>query len=56
MIYLGFLQVICGIIRGALQTMNMDVTTTMVSDVPAPTIIRVKFLRVLKETMPSGED
>lgn len=49
-------QVICGIIRGALYAINMDATTTITSDVPAPTIIRVKVIRILKETMPTGED
>ena len=36
--------------------MHMEVSTQLVSDVPQPTIVRVKFLRVLKESMPAGED
>ncbi|KAI6238472.1 Trafficking protein particle complex subunit [Aphelenchoides fujianensis] len=53
---LRYSQVICGAIRGALEAMQMEVSAQLISDIPQPTIIRVKFLRVLHESMPAGED
>ncbi|KAI6171634.1 Trafficking protein particle complex subunit [Aphelenchoides besseyi] len=53
---LRYSQIICGAIRGALEAMHMEVSAQLISDIPQPTIVRVKFLRVLHESMPAGED
>lgn len=49
-------QVICGAIRGALEALHMEVFVALVSDVPKPTEIQIKFKRVLKESIPAGDD
>ncbi|KAI1725262.1 FF domain-containing protein [Ditylenchus destructor] len=49
-------QVICGAIRGALEALHMEVRVFLVSDVPNPTEIRVKFQRVLHESVPAGDE
>lgn len=49
-------QVICGTIRGALEMMHMEVQTSIVSDLNQNTEIRVKFIRILHDTIPPGEE
>ncbi|CAD5210744.1 unnamed protein product [Bursaphelenchus okinawaensis] len=53
---LCYSQVICGAIRGAMEAIHLEVSTQLLSDVPNPTIVRVKFARVLHEAMPAGDD
>lgn len=49
-------QMICGAIRGALQMLHIEVQTAIVSDVNQNTEIRVKFIRILQESVPPGEE
>ncbi|KAK0417002.1 hypothetical protein QR680_012789 [Steinernema hermaphroditum] len=53
---LRYSQIICGAIRGAMESLHMEVTASVVTDVPNPTEIRVKFVRILQEYLPAGED
>ncbi|VDD92162.1 unnamed protein product [Enterobius vermicularis] len=53
---LKYSQVICGTIRGALEMMHMEVQTSIVSDLNQNTEIRVKFIRILHDTIPPGEE
>ena len=53
---LCYSQAICGAIRGALEAMHMEVQVALVSDVPNPTELRLKFRRVLHESIPAGDE
>uniref|UniRef100_A0A914BYR9 Trafficking protein particle complex subunit n=1 Tax=Acrobeloides nanus TaxID=290746 RepID=A0A914BYR9_9BILA len=50
---LCYSQVICGAIRGSMEALHMEVSAALVTD-PNPTEIRVKFIRVLHESIPAG--
>lgn len=49
-------QVLCGAIRGALEMLHMEVRTVIVQEQNQNVEIRVKFIRILHESMPPGED
>uniref|UniRef100_A0A915NZ42 Trafficking protein particle complex subunit n=1 Tax=Meloidogyne floridensis TaxID=298350 RepID=A0A915NZ42_9BILA len=53
---LCYSQVICGCIRGALEAMHMEVQVTLVADLPDPTELRIKFHRILHESIPAGDE
>jgi hypothetical protein len=53
---LSYSQVICGAIHGALEALHLKVNASLVKDVPDPTEIHVKFIRVLHEYMPTGDE
>lgn len=47
---------ICGAIRGALEMMHLEVQAAIVQEFNQNTEIRVKFIRILHESMPPGEE
>uniref|UniRef100_A0A7E4W3H7 Trafficking protein particle complex subunit n=1 Tax=Panagrellus redivivus TaxID=6233 RepID=A0A7E4W3H7_PANRE len=53
---LCYSQIICGAIHGALEALHLQVNAVLVSDVPDQTEIRVKFIRILREYMPTGDE
>lgn len=56
---LWYSQVLCGVIRGALQMVQMDTDVYFVKDVlrgDDRTEIRVKLNRILKDEVPAGEN
>ncbi|KAK9746770.1 Transport protein particle (TRAPP) component [Popillia japonica] len=56
---LKYCNTICGIIRGALEMVQMDVQSWIVQDQlkgDSNTEIRVKFIRRLEDAIPAGED
>lgn len=56
---LWYLQLYCGVLRGALQMVQLDTDVHFVRDVlrgDDKTEIRVKLNRILKDEIPAGED
>ncbi|VDN57211.1 unnamed protein product [Dracunculus medinensis] len=53
---LRYSQMICGAIRGALEMMHLEVQAAIVQEFNQNTEIRVKFIRILHESMPPGEE
>ncbi len=56
---LRFSQIICGVLRGALEMVHMEVVSCFVQDQSrgdATTELRVKLVRKLEESVPVGED
>ncbi|VDO32314.1 unnamed protein product [Onchocerca flexuosa] len=53
---LRYSQILCGAIRGALEMMHMEVQTFIVQEQSQSVEIRVKFIRILQESVPPGDD
>ncbi|CAG9825497.1 unnamed protein product [Phaedon cochleariae] len=56
---LRYCNIICGVIRGALEMVQLDVQSWIVQDQlrgDTSTEVRVKFIRRLEDAMPAGED
>ncbi|KAK6201014.1 NO signaling/Golgi transport ligand-binding domain-containing protein [Scheffersomyces amazonensis] len=56
---LWYSQILCGVLRGALQMVQLDVDVNFVKDVlrgDDRTEIRLKLNKVLKDEIPAGED
>ncbi|EFO27451.1 trappc3-prov protein [Loa loa] len=53
---LRYSQILCGAIRGALEMMHMEVQTFIVQEHSQSVEIRVKFIRILQESVPPGDD
>lgn len=54
--FFRYSQMICGAIRGALEMMHLEVQAAIVQEFNQNTEIRVKFIRILHESMPPGEE
>lgn len=56
---LWYSNILCGVVKGALEMVQLETETAFVSDRlrgDATTEIRVKLLKVLKDEIPAGED
>lgn len=56
---LWYSQILCGVLRGALQMVQLDVDVMFLKDVlrgDDKTEIRLKLIKVLKDEVPAGED
>uniref|UniRef100_A0A915PHK2 Trafficking protein particle complex subunit n=1 Tax=Setaria digitata TaxID=48799 RepID=A0A915PHK2_9BILA len=53
---LRYSQILCGAIRGALEMMHMEVQVFIVQEHSQSVEIRVKFIRILQESVPPGDD
>ncbi|XP_072018621.1 trafficking protein particle complex subunit 3-like [Amphiura filiformis] len=56
---LNFSNILCGVIRGSLETVQMDVNVRFVQDIlkgDNQTEIRVKFIKRLEDALPAGEE
>ncbi|XP_018329809.1 trafficking protein particle complex subunit 3 [Agrilus planipennis] len=56
---LKYCNIICGVIRGALEMVQLDVQCWIIQDIlkgDANTEIRVKFIRKLEDAIPAGEE
>ena len=56
---LWYLQVLCGVLRGALQMVQLDVDVWFVKDVlrgDEQTELRLRLNKILKDELPAGED
>ena len=56
---LWYANLLCGVIRGALEMVHMEVDARFVSDVlrgNESTEMRLKFIKMLDEEVPAGED
>ena len=52
-------NIICGVIRGALEMIQMEVKCWFIGDTlrgTESTEIRVKFVKILEDSLPAGED
>ncbi|XP_022089882.1 trafficking protein particle complex subunit 3-like isoform X2 [Acanthaster planci] len=56
---LNYSNILCGVIRGALETVQMDVNVRFVQDVlkgDNQTEVKVKFIKRLEDAVPAGEE